>query len=524
MVEKFFRFLGRDVGSIHHAAYLLALSAFLSQLLGLVRDRLLASTFGAGPVLDIYYAAFRVQDFIFYCVAAILSLAVLIPLIDGALEEGGKERAKGLLNSLFTVSFVLIALAAFLAFVFAPQLAKILFPGLAFGAYGDTLITLMRILLLSPFFFSFSGLLATVVQLYNRFYITSLSPILYNVGIIVGILFFYPAFGVTGLAFGVLLGAFMHMGIQLPFVIKEGLLPRLTFHVLWDDITQAGKLSLFRGVALGMNQLVLLLLTGIATTIGAGSVAVMNFAQNMQNIPLTLVGASYSVATFPVLARFFGAGDMEAFISQVRSAVRHIMFWVFPITVLFIVLRAQIVRVILGSGNFTWQDTRLTAACLALFVVSVLAQSLSLLLVRAYYATRRNKEALWVGLVSGLSTMLVAFVGLRSFATNGMFKIFMEHLLRVEGVNGTAVLILPLAFSVGALINTMLFFILFKRDFKVAKLEIGATAFHSFASAIFMGLVAYYALDYLGSVLNLNTFKGVFLQGFLAGVLWFAHR
>jgi putative peptidoglycan lipid II flippase len=86
----------------------------------------------------------------------------------------------------------------------------------------------------------------------------------------------------------------------------------------------------------------------------------MNFAQNMQNIPLTLVGASYSVATFPVLARFFGAGDMTAFVAQVRSAIRHIMFWVFPITALFIVLRAQIVRVILGSGNFTWQDTPLS--------------------------------------------------------------------------------------------------------------------------------------------------------------------
>ncbi len=519
MVEKFFRFLGRDVGSIHHAAYLLALSAFLSQLLGLVRDRLLAGTFGAGTTLDVYYAAFRVQDFIFYCIASLLSLAVLIPLVDAALEEGGKERARKLLNSLFTISFLLVAICSTLAFVFAPQLAGMLFPGLAHGESAVTLVILMRILLLSPFFFSFSGLLASVVQLYNRFYITSLSPILYNVGIIVGILFLYPTFGIKGLAFGVLFGAFMHMGVQFPFVIREGLLPRLTFKVLWSDIAEASKLSLFRGIALGMNQIVLLFLTGIATTVSAGSVAVMNFAQNMQNIPLTLVGASYSVATFPVLARFFGAGDMTAFVAQVRSAIRHIMFWVFPITALFIVLRAQIVRVILGSGNFTWQDTRLTAACLALFVLSVLAQSLSLLLVRAYYATRRNKEALWAGLISGAVSIVCAYLGLTFYRDSQLFKAFIEHLLRVDDVSGTAVLMLPLAFSIGAMVNTLLFFVMFKRDFKVKDLEVSSTAFHSFSAALFMGLVAYYALDYFGSIFNLNTFKGVFFQGLFSGLL-----
>ena len=108
MIQNIFRFLGRDVVSIHHAAYLLAISALLSQLLGLLRDRLLASSFGAGPLLDVYYAAFKVQDLIFYCMASILSLVVLIPLVESALLNEGKERVQKLLNTLFTVSFGII--------------------------------------------------------------------------------------------------------------------------------------------------------------------------------------------------------------------------------------------------------------------------------------------------------------------------------------------------------------------------------------------------------------------------------
>jgi len=518
MIQRLFRFLGRDVVSIHHAAYILVLSAFLSQLLGLFRDRLLASSFGAGQLLDVYYAAFKVQDFIFYSIASILSLVVLIPLIEGALVNEGVERAKKLLNTLFTVSFVLIAVVSFLAFSFAPELARFLFPGIATGSFSTELVSLMRLLLLSPFIFSFSGLLASVVQIRGRFYITALSPVLYNLGIILGIIFLYPHFGVLGLGYGVLLGAFMHMAIQVPFVVRQGLLPRPTFEVLWGDVRSVLSLSTVRGLALGINQASLIFLTGLATVIATGGVAVMNFAHNMQNIPLALIGGSYSIATFPVLSKFFSKGDTEAFMDQLKSAARHIIFWSFPIMALFIVLRAQIVRVILGSGNFSWEDTRLTAACLALFAVSVVAQSLSLLFVRAYYATGRNKEALYIGIISGLVTVGIAYFGLKAFTAHTYIQFFFEHLLRIEGLEGTAIVILPLAFSIGALVNTTLFMVLFHYHFRSSPLKLQGTVFHSFASSVVMGLVAYQFLDYFGSLFNLSTFVGVFLQGVLSGI------
>ncbi|MDO8590892.1 MAG: lipid II flippase MurJ, partial [bacterium] len=362
------------------------------------------------------------------------------------------------------------------------------------------------------------GILASVVQLYNRFYITSLSPLLYNLGIIIGISYFYPLWGVAGLGLGVLLGAFLHMVIQVPFVIKRKLFPKFTFNVLWNDIKHVAKLSVYRGIGLGSQQIVAIFLLGLATTVATGSVAIITFAQNLQGIPLTLIGAAYSVATFPVLTRFFSNGDKEAFINQLKNATRHIIFWSLPAVSLFVVLRAQIVRVVLGSGSFDWGDTRLTAACLALFVISVVFQGLSMLFTRAYYASGRNKEAAYIGIFSAILTVIFAYYGLHVFESFPQVKYFVENLLRVEDLNGTGVLMLPLAFSIGAIINTFLFAIFLRKDFNF-KFETFEASFHSFSASVTMALVSYEFLDYFGTIFNLNTFIGVFMQGLLAGIL-----
>ncbi len=517
-MNAIFRFLGRDVGSIHHAAYTLAVSALFTQILGLIRDRLLAGTFGAGELLDIYYAAFKVQDFIFYAIGSLLSLAVLIPLVSNRLENEGIEKTRRFLDGLFSFSFLLIAIFASIAFIFAPQLAAFIFPGLMGGVYENELIFLMRFLLLSPFFFSFSGILASIVQLHNRFYITALSPLLYNFGIIIGIVLFYPLFGLKGLGAGVILGAFLHMGVQLPFVIKKGLLPHPTLSILWSDMKEVLNLSFFRGVGISIQQIMLIFILGFSTTLASGSVSVMTFAQNLQGIPLSLIGASYSVATFPVLSRFFSEGDKGAFILQLQSAARHIIFWSVPFAALFIVLRAQIVRVILGSGAFSWSDTRLVAACLALFAVSVVFQGLSLLLIRAYYASGLNKEGLVVSLISAVTTVVFSYAGVSLFEQSQLARDFFENLLRVEGIKGSSVIMLALAFSIGSFVNTFSLALYLRRKFSFA-FNIGETAFHSFAASVSMGFVSYQFLDYFGTIFNLKTTLGIFLQGFFAGVL-----
>src|SRR5581483_985762 len=207
MMVRFFSAMRREVRGMHEAAYLLAGFALLSQLLALVRDRILAAHFGAGHVLDLYYAAFRLPDFLFATVASLLSLYALLPILS-RLEE--KEEGQGIsfLRSALLVFFIAMSAMATILFIFVPEIARLLTPGLtADPVAGGELVTLMRILLLQPIFLGASNTLAALTQLRHRFVLYSISPLLYNLGIIFGATVLYPYFGITGLGWGVVLGA-----------------------------------------------------------------------------------------------------------------------------------------------------------------------------------------------------------------------------------------------------------------------------------------------------------------------------
>lgn len=515
MVERLLKLFSRESRGLHEAAYLLGGFAFLSQLLALLRDRLLAHTFGAGETLDVYYAAFRIPDLIFIGVASLVSLYVLIPLLSELLERGEKEKSHSLLDAVFSFFLLLILLVSAAAFLAAPALVSFAFPGLA-GREGDVVL-LTRILLLQPFLLGLSGLLASVTQLFRRFLLYALSPLLYNLGIIAGVVFLYPSFGVAGLGYGVLLGAALHLAIQLPFIFREGLFPRVALP--WGPaVRKVLALSLPRTIALSAGQIVLLLFAGFASFMAAGSLAVFSLAFNLQAVPLTIIGVSYSVAAFPTLARLFANGDRSEFFDQVLTAARHILLWSFPAIALFIVLRAQIVRVLFGSGAFDWTDTRLTAAALALFVVSLAAQSLTLLLVRGYYAAGKTGRPLVVSLASAALAALFAWGLLALFRSSDLWRFFIESLLRVEDLPGTEVLMLPLGYSLAAIAGAAVLVAAFSRDFQPFFSSIARTTLESLAASVIMGFVAYEALGILDDVFDITTFAGIFAQGALAGI------
>src|SRR5690606_20597616 len=280
-------------------------------------------------------------------------------------------------------------------------LAPLVAPGFGPEALSD-LVSMSRILLLSPFLLGISNLFGSVTQAFQKFYAYTLSPLLYNIGIIVGILFFYPKFGLTGLVWGVVFGAFLHLLIQLPALLQSNILPAITFR-FWDkQVKEVILTSIPRTLTLASHQITIVVLVAMATLLTPGSVSVFNFAFNLQSVPLAIIGVSYSVAAFPSLARFLSAGEMDKFKKQMLSAIRHIIVWSLPVIVLFIVLRAQIVRVILGAGEFGWTETRLTAAALSLFVLSVLAQNLVQLFIRAYYAKGETVKPLIINIFSAV--------------------------------------------------------------------------------------------------------------------------
>ncbi|MFC1802069.1 murein biosynthesis integral membrane protein MurJ [Patescibacteria group bacterium] len=517
MVKRILNLLNIEISGLHEAAYLLGLFTFLSQVLALFRDKLLAHSFGAGDVLDMYYSAFRIPDFVFISVASIVSISVLIPFLVKKIDSNFVDSRK-FIDSIFSLFIISIIAVSIVLFFLVPYINRIILPG--FSESSISQISLMtRILLLSPILLGISNLFAGITQVHRRFLVYALSPLLYNLGIIVGILFFYPIWGNKGLVFGVIFGALMHLLVQIPSVSKVGFLPRFTFNILWRDIKEVVMLSLPRALTLASSQIILIFLIGFASVMTVGSISVFNFSLNLQSVPLAIIGVSYSVAAFPTLSRLFSSGNEKKFLSQIVTATRHIIFWSIPTVVLFVVLRAQIVRVILGSGEFSWSDTRLTAASLALFALSVTAQSLVLLFVRGYYATGNTKKPLIINMFSALITICLTYLLYNLFLNTNTFKFFLESLFRVDGLVGTDVLILPLSYSLGSILNMSLLWISFQKNFKKFSLDVLETFVHSLSSAVIMGFVAYQFLVIFGNVFDINTFWGILSQGFLSGII-----
>lgn len=515
MVKNIINFLGREITGLHQAAYLLAVFAFLSQILALVRDRLLASNFGASEIVDVYYASFRIPDLLFVVVTSLVSAAVLVPIFSKQVENSDFKKT---INSLFTVFLFLAIIIISIVFIFIKPLLSVFVPDILAGEYSNDLILFTRILLLSPLLLGISQLFGGIVQAYRRFFIYAISPILYNIGIIIGIVFFYPRFGSVGLVLGVVLGLILHVAIQLPMIVKKDLFPQITGNIDWQIVKKVLSLSLPRTITLASSQITLIILISIASTITAGSIAIFNFAYNLQSVPLAIIGVSYSLAAFPTLSKLFAENKTEEFLNNLITATRHIIFWSFPVIIMFIVLRAQIVRVILGSGSFDWSDTRLTAAALALFSISVIAQSLILIFVRAYYSSGQTKKPLLINLFSVTVTILLAF-SLKYFYMNSLdFQSFFENLLRVDGLTGTAVLMLPLAFSLGMILNTCMLWFFFEKSFVGFTKSVRKTAIQSSISAVVAGIVAYFLLEFFDDIFDINTLLGIFSQGLLSGV------
>lgn len=520
MVRNIINFFYKETDKLHHAAFLLAFFSVLSQILAFVRDRGLAHFFGASTDLDIYYAAFRIPDFIFVTVASMVSLSVLVPFIVER-EKGGREKVREFVDDIFSFFSIVILAVAVIAFFLIPKVSEILFKGFSPEALSQV-VYLSRVLLISPVLLGVSNLLGSLTQAYNRFLIYASAPVLYNTGIIIGILFLAPRYGIVGVAWGVALGSFLHVLIQVPAVVTMGLLPRAKIIFDWANIKRVIGLSLPRTLTLSTSHVAALFLVALASLMTAGSISVFTFAQNISSVPLSIIGVSYSLAAFPTLSRHFSENNLGAFVEQMSITVRHIIFWSMPLIALFIVLRAQIVRVLLGSGQFDWSDTRLTAAALAIFAISALSQCLLLLFIRAFYSAGHTKKPLVINVISALVLIGLSYIAVKVYYFYPGFGLFISSLLRVEDLTGTVVLMLPLGFSLGTIINSVIHWLAFEKDF--GKFEKGAyrTLLVSFAGAVFVGLGSYVGLNIFAPLFDLQTLMGIFLQGLCAGLIGIA--
>lgn len=507
--------MNREIRGLHEAAYLLALFTFLAQVLALIRDRVFAHLFGAGAVLDAYFAAFRIPDLAFAFLTLFVSSFALIPLLE---RKGGAhtEDSRRLLGSVLFVFGVASIALSILLLPLMPWIVSTLFAGFSASAQSDTVL-LSSIMLLQPIILGISSVVASVIQATRRFVLYALAPVFYNVGIMGGALVLYPLFGLPGLAWGVVLGALLHLAVQaIPLALSGSVrVPALASGWL-GEVRDVVFLSFPRALALLSNHLVLLVFASIASFSVVGSVAVVNFGFNLQSVPLAVVGVSYASALFPSLAALFARGDRAVFVKEVWAAVRHIVLWITLAIALMVVLRAHVVRVILGSGEFTWSDTRLTAAVLAGFVISLVAQAVILIFSRAYYAAGRSLEPILVNVGAALVAGAGAYLAFRWFEVSTVVRFFVEDLFRINDIPGTEVVALSLAYSVVMLSAALVFAVMFARRFGFEQTVLKSALF-SFAAAVIAGAVTYGTLQLFGPLLPTDTFFGIFAQGAVAG-------
>ncbi|MBI2023170.1 hypothetical protein HYT01_01225 [Candidatus Giovannonibacteria bacterium] len=508
-----------DISNVHHAAFWLSIFALISGILGLFRDRLLAGMFGASRSLDLYYAAFRVPDFVYTMMLFFAASTAIIPIFLSVKKDSGEDGKSGdLLGSLILFFGLLVSLSSLLVFFLMPKFASFLFPGFTPDEQG-TVILLSRVLLLSPIFLGLSNILSSVTQTFGRFFVYALSPVVYNLGIIIGVLFLYPLMGFQGLGWGVVLGTFLHMAVQVPSVIKIGVRP--SFKNLWSrELKKVIALSVPRTLGLATTQISLTVFTSIASVFAQGSISVFNFATNLEYLPVTLIGLSYSVAVFPRLAALSISKAKDGFKENFSVAFRHIVFWALPSAVLILVLRAQIVRVILGSGKFSWADTRLTAAVLSLLAFAVVLQSLFMLLVRAFYAEGETYKPLIVNIISAFLSAGSAFWLSKIILPGSAPADFLGSLLRISDISDIRVIALPLGVLIGNIFNLVFLFLLFKKVFGWYPDDGSRPSFLQVLSAsLISGVTAYASLAFFTNFFDLDTFPGIFMQGLFSGLL-----
>lgn len=421
---------------VSSAAFVVALLSGVGAVLGIVRNALLASRFGVGAELDVYYASFRIPDFIYGIFYLGIVSVVFLPVFNDLLVRG-KEEAWKFFGAVAGLVAVVLGVGAVVLFFTLPFFIKGIVPGFTADQLSLTVV-MTRLMLLQPILLGVSNVVSGALQSFQRFIAASMGAVLYNLGIIVGIVFFVPSMGAYGLAWGVVLGAALHLAIQLPVLarVKDG----VVFRIRPDLAIVRPYLHLVppRILHVLSNQANAFAITIFASMTAVGSLAVLNLAYDIQALPQTIVALSLSIAVFPVLSKT-ALHNKEEFSRLLNNAVRTIVLLLAPASFFIMVFRAQIVRLVLGYGVFGWDDTRLTLNTLLIFSVGIVFQAMVSIFARAFFSLQDTKTPLAAALASNAVTIIL---GLLLFSRFGVLGI--AAALVVAGVVQAALLVGPL--------------------------------------------------------------------------------
>jgi putative peptidoglycan lipid II flippase len=433
------------------ASLILTGAALASRILGWIRLLVIGSQFGTSSELDAYFAAFRIPDAIFQLVVAGALSAALIPVFSSYRARGDEAEAWKLASSVINLVLIALIVLSGLMAIFAPIFVPIVAPG--FDAPTTELtIRLTQIMLISPVLIGMGAVVSGILNSYQQFTIPSLAPLAYNAVIIAAAIFLAPIMGIEGLAVGVVVGSAAHLAIQLPSLAKVGRRYELSINVGHPGVRKVVRLMGPRMLGLAAGQLNFLVSTILASGLATGSLTVYNYAFQLSQLPVGIIGVSVAIALFPTMSRDAALGRVGEIRRQVSGAVRVLIFVAAPLMAVMIVLREPLTSVFYQYGVFSQEDAERTASALGWFAVGLVGHIVVHVLARAFYAMQDTRTPVtWsivaVGLNVPLMILLVGPMGVEGLALALSISALIEVIgllwslrARLEGIEGRSIL------------------------------------------------------------------------------------
>jgi putative peptidoglycan lipid II flippase len=415
MVERAKRLLNRANAKQSFASATMFISGayLLSRLLGLFRDRLLVAHFGVGPELSAYNAAFRLPELLFTLLVSGAFAVAFIPVLTEHLKKDQRETAWEVTSTLLNLLVIGTIAAGVFILIFADPLTRLISPGFDQPTHELT-VQLTRIMAFTPALFAISSVLGSVQQSFNRFLIFSLAGVLYNLGIIIGIVALVPNHGIQGAAWGVVLGVILQALLQWLGLYGIGYSYKPVLNIKLKGVITTLKLMLPRSIDQGIDQINYLVETIIGSTISPNAIAQFALANNLKNVPLVLIGGSITTAVFPRLAARAASGKLEELIEAYVQTARLILFLAIPAALFMLVARGYIVRLLYGFGDVA------TANTLGWFAGTIVFTSLFMLVSRVFYAMQDTRTPLYLSLGSIPLNIVLSFLLSARFGVVGL--------------------------------------------------------------------------------------------------------
>ncbi|MEK7141929.1 MAG: murein biosynthesis integral membrane protein MurJ [Patescibacteria group bacterium] len=495
MKWKFWQIITSRQTSIGSAALVLTSMVAASRLLGLIRDRMLAARFSADE-LGVYFAAFRIPNLLFELLVMGALTTAFIPVFTRFLTQEKEEDAFRMAAIIINTSIILLLIVAVPMFIWAAQVSRLFAPGFSQEQINQMaqFTRVMLVLQVGPLLVGnfFTGIL----QSFRSFLVPALAPVVYNIGIIAGIMVLTPSFGLLAPVIGVGIGAILFMIIQVPVLLSLGYRHQFAIDLHHKGVRDVLKLMGPRTLGLGAAQIDTTVDLMLASFLGARMVTIFNFAQHLQQLPVGLFGATIAQAALPTLSFSAANNDKPELKRAIVTSLHQMLFFILPVSVLFIVLRTPVVRLVFGAGRFDWEATVLTGMTLSMFSLSLGAQAVVHLLARAYYALYDSKTPVIIAVISILGNALLSIT----------FITWM----------GLPVWSLGLSTSLASIVHAVaLFFLLDKRLESFSRKELFTPLLKMSAAAVMAGVAIYIPLKILDQLVfdTTRTFGLILLTG-----------